>query len=429
MEYKEFNRPDESALLRVLEQNTGKAVELIIRLAWQAGLSRPQIVDLTWDQISLETAEIHFPTHTIPIHPDLLHCLQFHRARPSSHNSQYVMLTDARRNHMHSVVISRLTSQALSVEPTLQNISLKDLRDDFVIRSLLEKGRTYTMRVTGMASNTLYVSFNQFLSPSQFTGKNNSTSPSTPIDRDRLQQILNNEGFSAAGIALWLIWKQSMPVQEIAKLTWNQVDFKANTIIRASGKYRNMDSTVSKLLKELYDSRTPDMDPHVLLTPKAKTPFHSDRLSVVVRTALIRGGLESVHAASLANLKNTEDNEDIVLHYLQENPFITYKQVLSECHVTPCIAQDLLRRLLDQKKLVRVGARYYLPGTVVPPEEHYAKIRAYLEENGSSTASEISKILGTERRACSWILHKAVQQGKLILKNKTYMLPENQNQR
>ena len=35
--------------------------------------------------------------------------------------------------------------------------------------------------------------------------------------------------------------------------------------------------------------------------------------------------------------------------------------------------------MADERKLVRVGGKYYLPGTVVPPEEQRAVIREYLE--------------------------------------------------
>ena len=37
--------------------------------------------------------------------------------------------------------------------------------------------------------------------------------------------------------------------------------------------------------------------------------------------------------------------------------------------VTPAAAYAALSRLTEQEKLVRVGGKYYLAGTVVPPEE------------------------------------------------------------
>ena len=87
--------------------------ELCIRLAWQAGLTRPQIHALTWNQISFEAAEIRLPSHTIPIHPDLLECLEDRRNRPRSQASEYVVLTDARHTHPHEVHIAKAVSAAL----------------------------------------------------------------------------------------------------------------------------------------------------------------------------------------------------------------------------------------------------------------------------------------------------------------------------
>lgn len=44
------NRPDPEAMSRVLEQAGPEGI--VLRLAWQAGLSREEISALTWDQVS-----------------------------------------------------------------------------------------------------------------------------------------------------------------------------------------------------------------------------------------------------------------------------------------------------------------------------------------------------------------------------------------
>lgn len=419
---KDFIRPDEDALLRVLSQNDKTAAELIIRLAWQAGLNRPQIHALTWNQVSLDTAEIHLSTHTVPIHPDLLACLQHQRQRPSSQKSEYVVLTDARRFHPHSGSISRIATDALKKEEALKNVSLSDLRDDFIIRMVQQHGKKYTVQIAGIAMGTLHAKFGKYVSQSRGTVTEGNPSPKAPINTDRLLELLTAEGSSPAAISLWLSWKQNMTLKEITSLTWNQVNFEANTL-HLEKRDSIMHPIVAQLLKELSNSGE-DANSHVLLTPKSKKPFRVERLTVVIRNALCRYGLNSLYVGSLPYLDKQLEEEQKILQYIQENRFITRKNTVSLLNTTENIAWKTLNRMTQQNKLVRTGLRYYIPGTVVPPEEQPAAIIKYLKEVGTSTCGDIAEMLHTEKRACAWVLHKMVEEGSIIMIGQAYKLPE-----
>lgn len=421
---KDFIRPDEAALLRVLKENKRMAAELIIRLAWQAGLNRTQIHDLTWDQISFDPAEIRLPTHTVPIHPDLLVCLEDYRNRPSSKKSEYVVLSDAHRAHLHSVRLSKVASAALSQEESLKNVSLYDLRSDFIVRMLEKHGKNYTLQVSGIAVTTLYASYNKYVSQSRGTVAEGNPAKNTAIDADQLTAFLTAEGTSPIGISVWLAWKHSMSLDEIVALTWEQVDFEANTL-RLADREVSQHPVVAQLLKELHDSRSPDMDPHVILTPKAKTPFDTSRLSVVIRTAFYRRGITSIHLAALQYLNDFHEDAEKIIQYVQEHRFITRKEAETLLGTTTAVTGNKLRLLQQQKKLVRSGARYYLPGTIVPPEEQPAAVIKYLQEVGTSTCGDIAKELRLEKRACAYVLHKMVEEGSIIMIGQAYKLPQN----
>lgn len=420
---KDFIRLDEAALLRVLKENKRMAAELIIRLAWQAGLNRPQIHALTWYQISFDPAEIRLPTHTVPIHPDLLACLKDHRNRPTSQKSEYVVLSDAHRTHLHSVRISKVASEALSKEEALKNVSLYDLRNDFIAQMLEQHGKNYTLQVSGIAVTTLYSTFSKYLSQSRGTVTEGNPSKKAAIDRDQLMDFLAAEGTSHVAMSIWLAWKQGMSLEEIVSLTWEQVDFEANTL-RLADQEVSLHPVVAQLLKELHDSRSPAMDPHVILTPQSKTPFLIDRLSVVIRTALRRRGLNSIHMGALHNLDKLHETEDKIIQYIQEHRFITRNEAQTLLGISETVAWKNLNLLTQQKKLVRVGTRYYIPGTVVPPEEQPAAIIKYLKESGMSTCGDIAEMLHTEKRACAYVLHKMVEEGSIIMVGQTYKLPE-----
>ena len=79
---------------------------------------------------------------------------------------------------------------------------------------------------------------------------------------------------------------------------------------------------------------------------------------------------------------------------------------------------------MTEEKLVRIGARYYLPGTAVPPEQHYEVVRAYLEEEGGAYRKELADLLHIEEKQCSWILTGFVADGKLAREGQRYVLPE-----
>jgi len=420
---KTFNRPDEAALRRLLSRHKETAAGLILRLAWQAGLNRPQIQALTWDEVDFASAELRLEDRTVPLCEDLLATLQWHRARPDSSASPFVLLTDSHRNHPHTVVISRLASAALDEEEALQGVSLKDLRDDFVIRALTDRGKAYALRVTGIAISTLYSTYGQYVSHSRGNVIEGYPSIGQDADEEKLRKLLSAEGTSPAALALWLIWKQGMTLADSAALTWDEVDLDGGTI-RRQGSSQPLHEEVLSVLRRAHSERKAGADPHVLLTPKSRRAFAEDRLDVVVRTALYRADLSHLHLTSLSFASAKETNRETLLRHMARRPFVMRKEVSALLRLTPQQTADFLHRLMDQGDIVRVGARYYLKGTVVPPEEHYALIAARLREEGGSYRKDLADLLRVEERACSRILFNLVRQGKLQRKGQLYTLPE-----
>jgi len=422
---KELNLPNEEALLRVLARNNGFAAELIIRLAWQAGLSRPQIQDLTWDQVSFEKGEILLPNRApIPIHPDLLTRLQQQRNRPSSKRYPYVVLTDCHHTHPEVVQISKIAGKALAEEETLKGINLKDLRDDFIVRAIQQHGKAYAIRISGISMATIYSTYGQYLSQSRGTVVEGDPSKNSQVDENRLLQLLTAEGNSAAAMALWLVWKQGMTLDEITRLTWDQVDFQQNEICRENDNGKTtLHPIVAQLLKEAFDSRGLHSDPHVLLSPKAQRPFDPDRLCVLTRTALIRGGLDSLYLNKLVRIEPKDKMVDELLQYMAQRRFVTQKEVTAALKLNKSTVYHVLHQAVNCGKIVRIGTRYYKAGTVVPPEEHYSAICDLLAEDGKATLGTITNRLGIESKACLWIVSNLVKDGKLTKEGQRYMLP------
>ena len=78
------NRPDAAAMERILENHISDAVGVVLRLAWQAGLLRDEITNLTWEQVDFERSQIQLPSRTVPVDGTLMDCLHAAHRRCNS---------------------------------------------------------------------------------------------------------------------------------------------------------------------------------------------------------------------------------------------------------------------------------------------------------------------------------------------------------
>ena len=78
--------------------------------------------------------------------------------------------------------------------------------------------------------------------------------------------------------------------------------------------------------------------------------------------------------------------------------------------------------MVKRGKLTQVGARYYLPETVVPPEEQARTILDYLEKEGFAYRQDIAKLLGIEAGQCRPVLQKLMARGQIRQERQRYLL-------
>ncbi len=128
-----FNRPDEAAMLRILERHPHSPEGAILRLAWLEGLSRSEITELRWDQVDFEGKAIQLPDRTVPLEPSTEACLRERHVRCALRDP-HVVISERSKKPMPPESISRLSRLALDSEG--QKVNLMDLRHDFVIRQL-----------------------------------------------------------------------------------------------------------------------------------------------------------------------------------------------------------------------------------------------------------------------------------------------------
>ena len=371
-----FKRPDPAAMERILTQFPYSPEGAILRLAWLEGLSREEIAALTWDQVQFEGNALTLPDRTVPLAPSAEDCLR-ERHRLYAQRDPHVIISDRYQRPMPPESVSRLARTALDTEG--QKVSLKDLRQDFVIRQLQTHDWTYAARVSGMAVSTLRGSFSQYFQERQ------SAAPELPPDSEYLLwRIVQQEGSSVVGLALWMGWKLQMQPGEILNLTWSQVDLDRG-LLRLPDREIPMGSRLSRLLGDVCGHRKDPTQDRVLLTSGTGKPMDLARLSAV-------GSL-------------------------------TREEVMDLLGVSKSAALKLLNQLRQDGAVVRIGGCYYPAGAVVLPEDQSAAVTAYLAAHGTAVRKELAELLNLPPAQCTALLRRMADRGELLLTGKRYALP------
>ena len=411
-----FNRPDEAAMLRILERHPHSPEGAILRLAWLEGLSRSEITELRWDQVDFEGKAIQLPDRTVPLEPSTETCLRERHVRCALRDP-HVVISERSKKPMPPESISRLSRLALDSEG--QKVNLMDLRHDFVIRQLQTHDWPYVARVSGMAVSTLRDAFSPYLTK--------PAAPENPLaQRDEaeylLWRVIQQEGSSPAGLALWMGWKLQMQPGEILNLTWSQVDLDRG-LLRLPDREIPIGSRLSRLLGDVCGHRKNPAQDRVLLTPGTGKPMDLARLSTVIRTALIRGGLEQLSLGDLSRLSRRGSQRQTVLARLSAVGSLTREEVMDLLGVSKSAALKLLNQLRQDGAVVRIGGCYSPAGAVVLPEDQSAAVTAYLAAHGTAVRKELAELLNLPPAQCTALLRRMADRGELLLTGKRYALP------
>lgn len=412
-------RLDEAALRRLLEREYTGPEALVLRLAWLEGLTREEISALTWDQVSFLDDRLELPDRMVPLDPEVRAFLwKLHEAREAwgEENDPHILLSARERRPVRPESISRQARQALD-RGGLKDVRLLDLRYDWIIRCLDRMDWPEAARISGVEVATLQLRFSAS-APARKAPK----PPPAQVDEFKLWKILQAERETAAGLAMWLGWQLGLQAREMIALTWEQVDMAAG-LIRLPDREVPLTSAVRRILEEERRRRRPEEDPHVLLTEQSRKPLDLPRLSRLTRAALIRGGLERVSLRDLRKDDSRETGDEQVLQRALERGFVCRGDVSELLELSRTAAYARLRRLTEQKRLIRVGGKYYLPGTVVPPERHREAIVEYLAQAGFAYRQDIVELLHIQPKQCTLVLRHLVDEGTLIQTGQKYFLP------
>lgn len=410
-----INRPETAAMERLLAQNPDNAVGTILRLAWLEGLTRDEIVLLQWTQLRQEKEEIILPDRTVPLFGDMAACLSARRERYFQ-TSPYVVISEKFQKPLKPESLSRLVRQAMD-SAGMSNVRLSDLRHDFIIRRLETDDWAFVARISGISVTTLQSTYAEYIRV-----RASAERLSDGDNEYRVWQILQAEKDSVEGLVISMRWYMGLTLREMVTLTWDQVDFDGNVLHRSAGDAELPQSVRERLLTEK-GRRGADEDPHILLTERSRKPMEPSYLSKRVRTMLIRGGVEKMMLRDFYSTSEKDLDKLKILALARSKNGLLRSDVMEQLNLTGPLAHRRLREMTDRHELVRVCSKYYLPGTVVPPEEQESVIREYLVKHGQATMDDLYYLLKLERRQCSRVLRKLVQEGKLLEEDGLFLLP------
>ncbi len=238
----------------------------------------------------------------------------------------------------------------------------------------------HVSRITGVEAAALQAHFAAYLPEQKVSTRVRRDTP-TEIDEFALWKLLETEYDSPAGVTLWLTWQGGLQLDEIVDLRWNQVDFDAECLHLAERDV-SLNGGALEVLRSLRDKAAPEAE-HVLLAPRSGKPYDRTRLSKLARTALVRHGVDDV---TLRDLRLDYDlrvgGERQVLIYVRAHRSIGRNELAELLGISGSAAYHRLKQMCRRGKLTQVGSRYYLQGTVIPPERHEGAVLAYLNHEG-----------------------------------------------
>ena len=415
----EFHQPNEEALKKCLQGHSNDANGVTVRLAWLAGLTRGEIYELTWEQVDYEKRLLHLPDRDVPLCDDLAQSLK-KWSNFSDGKLPYVMVSRRQKKHIMLQALTRLVKDVME-EIEQPEVGLLDLRYDFMRRELLTHDWPYVLRITGFSVTTYR---------NKIAGMfETASAPGSSVDKETeeylLWKILQSNKDTPEGIALWLSWQMDLISREIVELTWDQVDFEANEL-HLPTRTLPMTNAVSGILHSEHAKRTPDDDPHVILTPKSRKPVDVARISAMVRTLLVRGGIETKSISVLRANANMRRDKQELLAFVREAGCVTIKSTMARFGYTESAAHNRLHALVEDGALTHVSSGYYPSDEIVPPEQHEQAVLDYLDREGVAYCADVAELLHIGKRPAAKLLTALVREGKLTLEkgSKQYRVSE-----
>lgn len=411
---------DDASIKRLedlLSSEPCSSVGVVLRLAWRAGLGRDEIHSLCWENVNFESMRLCLPNRAVPMDDDLARCLRQWKILAEEYGP-YLAVSLHTRTHMQPSAISRQARKALD-RAGLTKVRLMDLQYNYVLRLSAQEGWQEALRNSGLGIAAFRGKPKYKMA--RMGGKAREGAPLTmspsliesEVVRQRLCAVLDADRDSAAALALWLRWETSLQYTQICDLTWDQVDLATGNIVVNTEKFALTDK-LRDALYAVYALRTPNDDPHVLLSPKARTPFSLPRLSNLTQELLVRNGLDITLFQQLCDAEKHENYRRKLIDYVTQHGSISAKECADMLNMAEGAARSLLSQLAASGDLILDNRTYRPADTETTREIRERAIRDYIAAHGRCNSKELSESLGMAPRMIQRTLEPMIRRGEVV---------------
>ena len=397
---------------KALRRYGAEPAGIVLALAWQAGLQRREIYELTWSEVDFENALLRLPDREVPIEEGTAEILLRWKRRCERFGS-YVAVSDRLRKRVAEASISRLARTALDAFGQTE-VRLQDLRYDYILRQFRVHDWPYVLRVAGISLSTYRAQLAKVVR--ELPPGTLPTLP--PAEEDdvgeefKLWRIMQTERSTPAGIALWLSSQLGLQSEEIARLTWDNVDFDAG-VLRLPDRELPLKVGVGNVLREERARRGPEDDPHILLTPRSRRPVEPGRLTTIVRDALIRGGIENRTLQDFRRDTAWEAERAAVRDYLAGHGSISREELARLLSLSEGQAYVRLTRLAEEGEVALRGTRWYPAEDVIAAADRADAVLRHMSRHGAMTRGEIEAMLRVSRPTAAALIRDLTEAGEL----------------
>lgn len=240
-------------------------------------------------------------------------------------------------------------------------------------------------------------------------------------DAGAMRTLLERES-DPEGLIVRLAWLAGLSRDEIAALCWEQVSFMDERL-ELPDRTIPMAEELRSYLWRLYQNRKSE-SPYVVVSERYGDRMQPESISRLARQALDRSGQKDVRLMDLRRDERRQSGDAALLERAAHGA-VSRSEAMELLGLSRTAAYARLRRLTEEHRLIRVGGKYYLPGTVVPPEEQPMAVRNYLEQAGFAYRQEIARLLHVQPKQCTLILKRMVTSGEIAKQGQKY-LPQEQ---
>lgn len=366
----------EQTINALLETHKHSPTAMILSLAWHAGLTRQEIQQLQWAQVSLSQWRLILPSRTVSFAKDLA-------LRLSQCADQTGHVVQGRQGAMRPQSISRLAHSAL--EDAGLHLRLCDLRHDYILRQLTLRPWVDVAQELNMSLRDLRKAY----------GKQLTAPPPLPETMVAKDSAIQSLPLTLGALAVTLAYYHGYSSQQLRTLQWQTLP-----------PLPQMDTTTL---------RPSDEDGLVF-------PMTASALSHLAQQTLHAHGLLGVSLQSLAGQYRRRAPLNTILSHLETHQSLTCGQVQTLLNLPKSPTYRLLQGCVGDGALVQVGEQYYSAQQVPPLGDHQPLVLSLVHRRGAVYVEDVEQLLHIQTKHCQRLLKTMVSNGQLVRFGTRYQL-------